>query len=250
MTYFIDKILLLLVLVYMLVPFAITRIWGIGVTLHGRPGRRIAFTFDDGPDPAYTPRLLDLLKRKGIRATFFVLGSKAERYPELIRRIHEEGHLIGIHNYKHLPNWLMSPMHVRRQQVERSADIIERITGERPTYYRPPWGLLNLGDIFTLRKNFRIVLWSVMGHDWVKEKGMKPLKERILDQLKPGSIILLHDSGDTLGAEIDAPELMLAELDAILDDERMQGYACVRVDELLEAREARQRPVPASQMNP
>ncbi|WJH35220.1 polysaccharide deacetylase family protein [Paenibacillus sp. CC-CFT747] len=79
-----------------------------GVIRQGGKGQ-IALTFDDGPDPVYTPRLLDLLKERGIRATFFVLGSKAEKHPDLIRRMHEEGHQIGIHNYTHLSNWLMTP---------------------------------------------------------------------------------------------------------------------------------------------
>lgn len=247
----INKLLLLFVLVYMLIPLAITRIGGIGVTLRGRTGRKIAFTFDDGPDPVYTPRLLDLLKRKGIKATFFVLGSKAERYPEIIKRMHEEGHLIGIHNYKHHPNWLMSPRRIRSRHVIRTADIIERITNERPVFYRPPWGMLNLGDLFGLRKDFRIVLWSVMGHDWVKDPGLEPLKERILNQLEPGAIILLHDSGDTMGAERDAPELMLESLEGILDDARLQGYECLRVDDLLyrrrQPRSLRRNPCPYEQ---
>ncbi|EGG33341.1 polysaccharide deacetylase family protein [Paenibacillus sp. HGF5] len=226
------NLLLMFVFIYMIIPYVITRIWGFGVTLRGRRGRQIAFTFDDGPDPLHTPKLLDLLKKKRIKVTFFVLGSKAERYPELMKRIHMEGHQIGIHNYSHLPNWLMSPRHIRNKHVHRSADIIERITGERPAFYRPPWGILNLGDLFALRK-YRIVLWSIMGWDWGKGSKNKPLKERILDQLEPGSIILLHDSGDTWGAEPDAPSRMIASLEEVIDTVHIQGYECVRADELL-----------------
>lgn len=228
------KLLLLFVLIYMIIPYVITRILGIGAAIRGRTGRKIALTFDDGPDPLYTPRLLDLLKRKGIKATFFVLGSKAEQYPELTRRIYMEGHQIGIHNYTHLPNWLMSPRRVREMHVQRTADIVERITGERPTFYRPPWGILNVGDLFTLRKTYRIVLWSVMGRDWGRARKSKPLKERILSQLEPGSIILLHDSGDTWGAVPDAPGRMIASLEEVLEDVRFQIYKCVRADELLQ----------------
>ncbi|MWV44447.1 polysaccharide deacetylase family protein [Paenibacillus sp. HJL G12] len=227
------KLIVLFILIYMLIPFVITRVWGMGVAVRGRAGRQIALTFDDGPDPLYTPRLLDLLQKKGIKATFFVLGSKAERYPELIKRIYLEGHQIGIHNYTHLPNWLMSPRHIREKHVGRTADVIERITGERPTFYRPPWGILNIGDLFTLRKTYHIVLWSIMARDWGKERKKKPLKERILSRLEPGSIIVLHDSGDTFGAVPDAPGRMIADLEEALGDARIQGYVFVRTDELL-----------------
>ncbi|MCJ8013099.1 polysaccharide deacetylase family protein [Paenibacillus sp. KQZ6P-2] len=233
------KLIAMSVLIYMFIPFVITRIWGVGVAVQGRTSRQIALTFDDGPDPLYTPKLLDLLKQKGIKATFFVLGSKAERYPELIKRMYLEGHQIGIHNHTHLPNWFMSPRHIRDRHVHRTARIIEAITGERPTFYRPPWGILNIGDLFTLRKTYRIVLWSAMGRDWGKEQKSKPLKERIINRLEPGAIIVLHDSGDTFGAMTDAPGRMIASLEEVLEDARIQGYACVRTDELLQQDGAR-----------
>ncbi|MDQ0091506.1 peptidoglycan/xylan/chitin deacetylase (PgdA/CDA1 family) [Paenibacillus anaericanus] len=225
--------LTLFIIIYMFIPYLITRIWGLGVTMRGRSTRQVAFTFDDGPDPLHTPKLLDVLKRQGVKGTFFVLGSKAEQNPELTRRIHQEGHQIGIHNYTHLPNWIMSPRHIRKQHVQRSADIIERITGERPTFYRPPWGILNMGDLFSLRKSYRIVLWSVMGGDWKVQSRAQPLKEKLMKRIKPGSIILLHDSGDTWGAEEEAPYLMIEGLEEVLEDIQMKGYQCLRTDELL-----------------
>lgn len=94
------------IVLYMIVPFALTRILGWGVHSEVGAEKEIAFTFDDGPDPCYTPELLDLLKEHGIKATFFVLGKKAQQYPELIERMHREGHQIGIHNYTHTPNWI------------------------------------------------------------------------------------------------------------------------------------------------
>lgn len=127
----------------------------------------------------------------------------------------------------------MSPRHIRQQHVQRSADIIERITGERPTFYRPPWGILNMGDLFSLRKSYRIVLWSVMGGDWKVQSRAQPLKEKLLKRIKPGSIILLHDSGDTWGAEEEAPFLMIEGLEEVLEDIQMKGYQCLRTDELL-----------------
>lgn len=227
------KILLLFMLFYMLVPFFLTRILRIGVVSRGKAVKQIALTFDDGPNPKYTPQLLMLLKKHDVKATFFVLGSKAEKYPQLIQQIHEEGHQIGIHNYTHRSNWVMTPRKVRQEQTDRSAEIIEQITGSRPTCYRPPWGILNLGDLFLLRRTYRIILWSVMVRDWKQSTTSECLKKRLLQKIKPGAIVVLHDCGETLGADEAAPQHMLEGLQAAMHEIRRNGYECTRTDELL-----------------
>jgi peptidoglycan/xylan/chitin deacetylase (PgdA/CDA1 family) len=216
---------------YCVLPYLLTLLFGYGVFKKGRSKKLVSFTFDDGPHPDYTPQLLDLLKKHNVKGSFFVLGSKAEQYPELISRMHQEGHLIGIHNYKHYSNILMTPRQVRRQ-VNQSTDIVERITKVRPIFYRPPWGLLNLFDFFILR-NFHIVLWSVMAEDWKNRGGSLKIKKKILRKLQGGNIYLLHDSGDTWGADPDAPVNTLHALEEILDQVKRRGYTCVRVDRLL-----------------
>ena len=130
---------------YAFIPGILTRIFGFRVFRRGTGSNDFALTFDDGPDPLYTPRLLDLLKQYNMKATFFLVGSHAEKHPEVVKRIHSEGHLIGIHNYVHKSNWFMRPVTVRKQ-VKRTDDIIYSITGERSSYYRPPWGIVNLFD--------------------------------------------------------------------------------------------------------
>jgi peptidoglycan/xylan/chitin deacetylase (PgdA/CDA1 family) len=171
--------ILIFLVIYMFIPWLITRIFGVGVFRKGNVRREIAFTFDDGPDPKYTPQLLDLLKKHNVKATFFVLGQKAELNPAIIKRIHDEGHQIGIHNYIHASNWLMTPWTIKKEHIHKSADIIEAITGERPTYYRPPWGILNLGDFF-LKKQYHIVFWSLMAYDWRSHISKKKLKDKLL----------------------------------------------------------------------
>ncbi|EGL16933.1 polysaccharide deacetylase family protein [Paenibacillus sp. HGF7] len=165
-------------LVYTLVPTFLIRRLGYGVFKSRTESPCAALTFDDGPDPQYTPQLLDLLARKGTRATFFVLGAKAEHYPDLIRRMHEEGHLVGLHNYMHHSNALMTPWKVRRT-LEHSADVIERITGIRPVHYRPPWGVFNVFDFLLIRK-FRIVLWSMAAFDWRSRGGTDKIKRKLI----------------------------------------------------------------------
>lgn len=225
---------ILIVALYMFLPWVLSRVFGVGAFRKGKSPGKVSFTFDDGPNPHYTPMLLDLLKSYGIKATFFVLGSRAEQYPELIRRIHEEGHEIGIHNYTHKSNWIMLPWTVKNQHVEQSADIVERITGKRPTLYRPPWGIMNLMD-FWLPQSYHVVLWSVMGGDWSlqhKADGDQ-LARRLLKQIKSGSVILLHDSGDTFGASPGSPAVMLNALQVVLEQLRSKNYEYVTVQEMI-----------------
>ncbi|MDR4947324.1 polysaccharide deacetylase family protein [Neobacillus cucumis] len=223
-------LVLFLLALYWLVPFILTAGAGIGVLKRNETSEKIAFTFDDGPNPLYTPQLLDLLKENNIKATFFVVGSKAEKYPELIARMHAEGHLIGMHNYVHKSNWVLSPWTICRH-LNKSADIIEKITGERPVYYRPPWGLLNLLD-FLLMKKYKIVHWSVMAEDWRSRGGSEKIKNKLLMDIKNGDVILLHDCGLTPGADEDAPMNTIHALKDVLRKLSNRGMACVRVDEL------------------
>jgi len=221
---------------YAFIPGIISRIFGFRVFRKGIGTGGFALTFDDGPDPRFTPRLLDLLQQYDAKATFFVVGAHAERHPDLIRRMHVEGHLIGIHNYVHKSNWLMRPSTVRRQ-IKRTDDIIFGITGERSTYYRPPWGIVNLFD-FSKRRQVQIVLWSAMFGDWREKLGAERLAEKMILRLNPGEVMLLHDRGTTLGADPDAPEHMLIALERTLQEAQNRGLKSIRVDEMIKAVES------------
>lgn len=216
---------------YAFIPGMISRLFGYRVFRKGMGRSEFALTFDDGPDSLYTPLLLDLLKRYGAKATFFVVGSHAEQNPEIIKRMHDEGHLIGIHNYVHKTNWLMRPATVKRQ-IQRTDDIIFSITGERSTYYRPPWGIVNLFD-FSKRRQVQIVLWSAMFGDWKEKLGSERLTEKLLTKLNPGEVMLLHDCGTTLGADPKAPEHMLVALERMLQEAERRGLRSIRVDEMI-----------------
>ncbi|GHI00354.1 polysaccharide deacetylase family protein [Neobacillus kokaensis] len=228
---FIILILIFFILLYTAIPYFLSRGLGFKVLKRVKNPSKIAFTFDDGPDPIYTPILLDLLKKNKVKATFFVVGSKAEKHPQLILRMHQEGHLIGIHNYVHRSNWFMSPLKVR-QGLENTAKIIETITGVRPVYYRPPWGMLNLFD-FVKKSRYKIILWSIMAEDWRTSGGSEKIKKHLLN-IKGGDIILLHDCGDTPGAELDAPRNTINALKDVLKTVKTKGFTCVRVDELIQ----------------
>lgn len=234
MTSILQSILLWLLYLssfYAFIPSLISRLFGFRVFRRGRSDTQFALTFDDGPDPHYTPRLLDLLHQHQAKATFFVVGEHAARHPELIQRIHEEGHLIGIHNYIHKTNWLMRPRTVRNQ-ILRTGQIIHEVTGEKTCYYRPPWGIMNLFDFFS-KKERKIILWSSMFEDWRSRVGAQRLTERMLKELRGGEVMLLHDRGTTLGADAHAPEQMLQALEVVLQEAERLGLQSVRVDTLM-----------------
>lgn len=234
---------------YAFIPGLITRIFGFRVFKHGISQKEFALTFDDGPDPKYTPQLLDLLKRHGAKGTFFLVGSNAEKYPELIKRIHEEGHLIGTHNYVHKTNWLMGPAAVKKQ-IQKTNKIIFDVTGVHSTYYRPPWGIVNLFD-FANRGNTQIVLWSAMFGDWRLKVGAERLTKRMMKKLRGGEVFLLHDCGATLGANVGAPAEMLTALERVLTEADRRGLRSIRIDELIQVtEEARRKGKPAEAAAP
>lgn len=216
---------------YAFIPGILTRIFGFRVFRRGTGINDFALTFDDGPDPVYTPRLLDLLEQYNMKATFFLVGSHAEKHPDIVKRMHSDGHLIGIHNYIHKSNWFMRPVTVRRQ-VKRTDEIIYSITGERSHYYRPPWGIVNLFD-FAKNTGCRIILWSSMFNDWRSKIGADKLTQRMLAKLNGGEVMLLHDCGTTVGANPDAPEQMLIALERVLKVAEEKGMKSIRIDDMM-----------------
>ncbi|AKS37187.1 polysaccharide deacetylase [Anoxybacillus gonensis] len=210
--------LITLFLIYSIFPTLIVRIFSLRVQKKVKNG--VALTFDDGPDPVYTPQLLDLLKKYNVKATFFVVGWKAKKYPHLIKRMYEEGHTIGLHHYYHTSNWFLPPF-VTEWELERSARVIEHMTGVRPVYYRPPWGHLNIWTVL-MQKKYKIVMWTYILGDWKASMSVERLYERLTNSIKDGAIIVLHDSGSTIGADQHAPANMLRALEQLLQHSSVQ----------------------------
>lgn len=167
----------------------------------------ILLTFDDGPHPDYTPQLLDLLKKNQVKATFFVVGELVEKHPEIIHRMHKEGHTIGIHHFRHVSSWLLNPWQLKKQ-LSSTEKVISKITKEPVAYYRPPWGHFNLATL-SLSRKYDIIMWSHIFKDWKIDTHQLHLLEQ---QPAEGSILLLHDNGDTSGADRDAPKEMVKYL--------------------------------------
>jgi peptidoglycan/xylan/chitin deacetylase (PgdA/CDA1 family) len=196
-------------------------IFGRALTHLPGPGDVVAITFDDGPNPHATPRILDVLRREKVPATFFVLGRHAERWPELVRRMADEGHQLGNHGYWHRKLHRRSPAYVR-DDLRRGTDEIERASGVRPRHFRAPHGFRNPWVTPIARSlGQQTVGWSLGVWDSARP-GANEIARRALEGLRAGSILLLHD-GD--GYDADGDRLQTAEaLPMIIDGLRARGF--------------------------
>lgn len=189
----------------------------------------IALTFDDGPGKNTTPRLLDELKKRGAKATFFVVGSNAKKYPDLIRRMAEEGHAIGNHSYSH-QNLVKADEATMKEQILRCAELIQTITGHMPTLLRPPGG--NFDDrlqTYAKETGLSLVNWTVDTRDWKtrdKEAILAAAFQTGTYGIQDGAIVLMHDVYEST---VDAAVEMMDRL-------QEQGYILVTVPELLRVR--------------
>ncbi len=185
-------VILGLKLAYTLIPDLFLHHLGLGSWLRQyQPG--ISLTFDDGPDPASTPALLDLLDQHGVKALFFMVGEKAQRYPELVREIVGRGHQIGLHGQVHRHAWLMGPVRTWRNWSQ-GKQVLEEISGVPLRWMRPPWGVFNLVTWIWLRANgLHAILWGASSHDWNGESA-QTIARRILKEVREGSIVVLHES--------------------------------------------------------
>lgn len=191
-------------------------------------GRQVALTFDDVPDPRFTPAILNILKQKGVRASFFVVGERVQKYPNLLRRISKEGHTIGNHSYTH-PVLKRGTLQQFITEIRKTENAIKRITGRATRLIRPPYGEINEKQVKWAKKNrYLIVNWDVDSLDW---KGLQAekIKNNVLRSVRPGSIILLH-AGGGVGSDLSGT---IKALPKIIDELRKRGYRLVTLPELL-----------------
>ena len=180
---------------------------------------KIALTFDDGPSTAWTPALLDGLKERGVKATFFLIGENADKNPEIVKRMAEEGHLIGNHTYHHVELTKVSENEARLELADTSA-VIVRITGKEPEYMRPPFGAWQR----KLEQEIQMlpVLWTIDPLDWTTE-NQDEIVNKVVTEAEENDIILLHDC---YASSVEAAL-------RIVDFLQKEGYEFVTVDRLL-----------------
>jgi peptidoglycan/xylan/chitin deacetylase (PgdA/CDA1 family) len=193
-----------------------------------RNSRKVALTFDDAPDPRYTPAILDILAQYDVCATFFIVGNRAQKHPQLVQRIQREGHTIGNHSYDHA---VMSKLSISgyRKQIWSTDAILKNIIGYSPRYVRPPYGELLPQQVrWSKLAGYTIVNWDVDSVDW-KNSPSSAVLRNIKKTLQPGSIILQHAGGGD-GQDLSGTVKALPQLILLL---RNKGYELVTLPELL-----------------
>ena len=191
----------------------------------------VAITFDDGPKPAFSIPLLNMLDDLHIRGTFFIVGQAAKKYPDIISRIHHSGHELANHSYSHYRMDTLSPS-AMDSEIRRANDLIYNMTRQHMTYFRPPGGRYNEALQKILEKNdMKMVLWDVNlgdyiinnGHTHIKEPGIiKENIQRVLRRTKPGNVILMHNGG----------EMVMEALPVIVSHLKSEGYTFVTLSQL------------------
>lgn len=200
-----------------------------------RQKKQVALTFDDAPDPRYTPAILDVLAKYKVRATFFVVGVRASKHPALVKRMQKEGHVIGNHSYDHAVFSSLSLASYRRQII-RTDEIIKNIVGYSPRFIRPPYGeLLSQQVRWSKEAGFTVVNWDVDSEDWRNNPSSARVISNIKRTLQPGSIILQHAGGGT-GQSLNGTLEALPKLITML---RKDGYEIVTLPELLGKKKSR-----------
>ncbi|UUZ90378.1 polysaccharide deacetylase family protein [Paenibacillus sp. P25] len=191
-------------------------------------GKKVALTFDDAPDRTYTPQVLDILKKYGIHATFFLLGNQAEKYPDVARRIVREGHVIGNHSFNHKLYTTLSD-DLFRSQVLQTQHTLKKLAGYTPRSLRPPYGEISESQLLWAKDNgYVVVNWNVDSKDW-KRLNASQVSANILDHVSAGSIILQHSGGgpgQNLNGTVQA-------LPGVIETLKAKNYDMVTLPELL-----------------
>lgn len=227
------RAVIILLIVFLHFPLALAKEFG--VIHHGDSERHVvALTFDDGPKPEFSQRILSILDLYGVKATFFIVGKVAEEHPDEVFRMHDSGHEVGNHTYSH-PDLLRLNLNEVRKELRKTNNIVYEITGKYPKFFRAPGGLYNdrILKIITDEEMF-LVKWDVNASDYDAESFVfeidkdynalaKDLVERVTKKAKNGSIILFHNG---------APQTVKA-LPAIIENLREKGFGFVTVSELL-----------------
>ena len=205
----------------------------IQVIRRGAPATKaVVLTFDDGPNPAYTPRILEILEQYQAPAAFFMVGEAVEQHPDLARLVVSKGYEIGNHTYSHR-NLFRPGGAVIGQEIELANRAIERVTGERPLFFRPPRGAYTQQVLDAVREKKQImVLFSLSGMDWA-ELPPQIIAQHVLRRVQPGDILLLHDSGDLITPEGGDRQNTVDALPLIIDGLRRQGYRLLTLSQMM-----------------
>lgn len=198
--------------------------------LAGTASGRVALTFDDGPARGSTPEFLRVLAEHDVRATFFLLGAEARKAPDVVRAIAAAGHEIGVHGWDHRCLLRRSPR-ATHDDLRTTRDLLHRLTGVRPRWFRPPYGVFSTASLLSARRlGMTPILWSAWGFDWTEGCTPESIRRRVAAGLGHGGTILLHDSDVTTGNG--AWRATLGALPAVIGDCRRRGLEFARLGDV------------------
>ncbi len=196
------------------------------------PEKVVALTFDDGPSPVWTPKILDELKKAGIKATFFMIGEHVEKYPQIARRVAEEGHEIGNHSYDHKV-LIYYKMKTLEWEINDAEKVIRNVTGVTTRYFRPPKAWITYQEKEKIRQmGYQTVLWTLNSKDWVTFDD-KYIVGFLAGHVRPGDIILFHDGGGIFSIEGGNRSETVKTIPQLVEKLREKGYRFVTITELL-----------------
>ncbi len=195
--------------------------------------KRIAITFDDGPSPNWTPKILDELKKADIKATFFMIGHHVQKYPQVAKRVVEEGHEVGNHGYAHSVVLYYKPAEIE-EEIKYTEHVIQEITGYTTKIFRPPKAWLRTAIKDKIKSmGYNVVLWSLNAKDWVSFNHKYTVKY-LSSRVRNGDILLFHDSGNVFTTEGGDRTQTVKAIGLLVETLRKKGFEFVTTEELIQ----------------
>jgi len=194
--------------------------------------KRIALTFDDGPSPEWTPKILDVLKKYKVKATFFMIGHHVQKYPQIAKRVVAEGHEVGNHGFAHSVVLYYKPAEIE-EEIKYTEYVIKEITGYTTKIFRPPKAWLSKTIKDKIKSmGYDVVLWSLNSKDWVMF-NFKYIVKYIVSRVKNGDIVLFHDSGNVMSTEGGDRTQTVKSVGLLIKTLTEKGYEFVTTEELI-----------------
>ena len=194
--------------------------------------KNVVLTFDDGPSPVWTPKILDELKKEKIKATFFMIGHHVQKYPEIAQRVAQEGHTIGNHGYAHSVMLYYTPAEIE-EEIKYTEHVIKEITGITTQYFRPPKAWLRRTIKEKVKSmGYETILWSLNSKDWVSFNH-KAIAQYISKRVKNGDILLFHDSGNVTSTEGGSRRQTVKTISLLARMLRQKGFEFISIEELI-----------------
>jgi peptidoglycan/xylan/chitin deacetylase (PgdA/CDA1 family) len=205
---------------------------GIRPASEGLRSKQLALTYDDGPNDPYTLRLLEVLAKHNVKATFFLIGCYVQQRPDIVREVVNAGHIIGNHTFSH-PNLIFGSARQTRKQLQECQQAITQVIGQHSPLFRPPFGGRRPGTLGIARSLGLVpVMWNVSGEDW-KSYSADEIKQRIRRQIRGGDVILMHDGSHT-GMGADRSRTIIAT-DRLIAETKSEGFEFATIPEMMKA---------------